>query len=356
MRRRARSGSLWLWAVFLVLLVVLVVARDALLEAHADESIFYVASDASTYFSAYKDLYADIDLLESPFLFLIGSPILFMKLVGGNLFLVQLCQLALMAITLRVGFDCFSTSRGRTAFLLGSLAFPYFLFGFLSLNKEIYAMCAAIFFASYVVRGKRRHLVAALLLAMCARYYMVLALVPLLFTVPRVGRPRYGLIAALLIAISIAAPVTKALVPQYSSEDLLDVPSATGVFFSNAIDSFGYALVYPIKYFALIPLRAYSFIIDPSRTTNAMEAVVSVATLIVIALALRILTSKRPPSDLVKRLILIGFVAPIPMMWSEIMHWRYYSFVYFFFLFAVVLHSIDRPRKHKTRFVVASHA
>ena len=39
--------------------------------------------------------------------------------------------------------------------------------------------------------------------------------------------------------------------------------------------------------------------------------------------------------------IVAAFVAPAPIMWAEIMHWRYYSFVYVFFLYALVLHHVD---------------
>ena len=57
-----------------------------------------------------------------------------------------------------------------------------------------------------------------------------------------------------------------------------------------------------------------------------------------------LLLNRRLLSPMVSRLIVAGFVAPVPIMWSEIMHWRYYSFVYFFFLYAVVLNMEERVR------------
>ncbi|MEP6739529.1 MAG: hypothetical protein ABJA61_04070 [Caldimonas sp.] len=349
--KRVRPSTAWLLAAFLLLLLALLLLRDVLRSAHIDESIEFVASDAATYFSLYEDVYEPLDLADSAGLFLVGSPILFMKLTEGNLFLIQLVNLALMAVSLWAASDCFATQRGRSGFIAGAFVFPYFLFGFLSLNKEVYAMCSGIFYASYLVRGLRSHLLAALLLAACARYYMVFALLALLFLVPRTGRPRYVWAFALLIAASIAAPSAKSSVSGFSNEGVLDVSGTFGLLFSSIIDSYGYVLVYPFKYLALMPLRAYAFLLGSGRSGDAMEGVVSIASLVVFALGIRLLWA-RPRVDMtVRRLVVSALVAPIPIMWNELMSWRYYSFVYFFFLFAIVLHG-ERIRSLRARAAV----
>jgi hypothetical protein len=355
---RIRISSLVVWLLAAALLGLLLALAKTLVQAHADESIYYFSSDASNYFTSFQEVYDNLELTESPVLFLVGSPILFMKLSGGNLLLIQLAHLVLMAVSLRAAFDCFSTLQGRIAFLTGAFLFPYFTFGFLSLNKEIYAMCAAIFYGCWYLRGTRRHLAAALLLALCARYYMLVALLAMVVLVPRGRAPRWGLIASLLVVISLAAPLVKLLIPQYSSEDLLDVPSVAGFFFARAIDSFAYALVYPLKYLVLIPMRAYSYFIDSTRLANAMEGVVSIVSLAVLVPAVSILALRRRATEPVKRLVVLGLVAPMPIMWSEIMHWRYYSFVYFFFLYALVLHYVEgrRPAPSGAAPVRTSHA
>ena len=350
---RFRYSTLWLIGALVVLFGVLLALRGALQQAHLDETIEYVASDAATYYELYHDLYEGVDLGESLGLFLIGSPILFMKLAEGNLFWIQLADLALMGVTLRVALDCFATRRGRLLFVAGALVFPYFLFGFLSLNKEVYAMCSAIFFASYLVRGLRAHLVAALLLAACARYYMLAALVSLLFLVPRKGEPRLGWAVALLVALSLLAPVATSSVSGYSAEGVLEVSGVLGKLFSEAVDAYGYAIVYPIKYVALIPNRLYSFLLGAERMADTMEAVVSVVSLVAFVFGCRLLLTARPVRLLVRKLVLAALLAPIPIMWSEIMHWRYYSFVYFFFLFAIVLHG---EAVHSRRVPAAVHA
>lgn len=339
---RIRVSTIVLGVAFALFATVLVTLRETLRLAHIDESILKVASDASIYFEVFELLYADADLIESPALFLVGSPMLFMKLAGGNLFIVQACNLALMLVTLRVALVGLGTLSGRLFFVAGALCFPYFLFGFLGLNKEIYAMCSAIFFGSYLIRGRRSHLLYALLLAACARYYMLIALLVLFFTVPREGRPRYGLVVAVLLAFSAVAPVAKYIVPEYTTEGLLEDSGTIGIVFAWLIDHFAYALTYPIKYAFLIPTRAYGYLVGASE--DLMGAVVSALSVLMFLAACLAMLNHRRLDPLAKRLIVAGFVAPAPIMWSEIMHWRYYSFVYFFFLFALLLQR-ERGRR-----------
>ncbi|MGV8934791.1 MAG: hypothetical protein ACOH1I_09215 [Gallionellaceae bacterium] len=175
----------------------------------------------------------------------------------------------------------------------------------------------------YLIRGGLLDVLFALTLATCARYYMSVSLLVLIALLPR-GKPvRYKLITAMLLVISIAAPIAKKLVPEYSLEDLLALSGLTGIMFSKAVDSFAYAIIYPIKYLALIPQRAYSFILSTGRETDEMVALVSIATLWVLISALRLLSKMRHASQLVLQLIIAGLIVSISMMWSDIMHWRY---------------------------------
>lgn len=344
MMTRVRISSLLAVFLFMGLLALLVANRQTLVDAHIDESILKVASDATVYFDVYYALYEDLSLAESPALFLVGSPVLFLKLSGGNLFLVELCNLLLMMVSVFVALRALSTFRGRMLFLVMSMLFPYFAFGFLGLNKEIYAMSSAIFFGSYYILGKRSHLIFALLIGACARYYMLIALLTLLFTVPRVGPVRYGRMLAVLAAASMAAPLAALFVPQYSAEGLLEGASFASTLFSTLINNFAYGVAYPLKYLVLIPSRAYAFLVGASE--DAMGGMVSILSLVVLFWALAILRDRRRPADpLIKRLVIAGLAAPIPIMWSEIMHWRYYSFVYFFFLYAIVLNGEARARR-----------
>src|SRR5690606_703636 len=100
----------------------------------------------------------DVTIRERPIILLTGMPIVLMKMTDGNLPLILAMNLLIMGITLKVALGSLPTLHTRLAFLTGTLLFPYFLFGFLSLNKEVYAMCSAIFFGGYWLRGKSAYL------------------------------------------------------------------------------------------------------------------------------------------------------------------------------------------------------
>jgi len=331
-----RISHLVLAAVCSLLLLVLWAFSDFLLAAHFDGLIYYFSSDGGEYFRLYEVLYADAELLDSPTLFMVGSPILLLKLASGNLWIVQAGNLMLMILALRAAVNCLPDLRSRMQLVAGALIFPYFVFGFLGLNKEIYAMCSAIFLSVYYVGGKTRYLLLSLFLAGLARYYMLLSILFLIFAIPRAKSPNYRMIMAAALAISFLGPVVKSLIPDYSKEEVLDVAGLTGMIFTAMIDHGAYFIAYPIKYLFLLPQRLYSWFIDPTRASNAMEAGVSVITMVVMFRVFLVVWSRQFRESPAFKLVLLGAAAPLPMMWSDIMHWRYFSFVYFFYLFALV--------------------
>jgi hypothetical protein len=165
----------------------------------------------------------------------------------------------------------------------------------------------------------------------------------LLFAVPRRGRPRWFLVAGVLTGVSLAAPIIKGFVPEYSSENLLEDSGSISVLMNTIVEKYGYALLYPFKYVVLPTLRPFGYVIGSHQ--DLIGAIVSLWSLIIFSIAGWMWVSGKAMTPIVQRLIIAGFVAPIPMMWSEITHWRYYSFVYFFFLYALVLHGESRLRE-----------
>lgn len=331
-----RITHLLLATAFLLLGLILWAFSDALFAAHTNGLIYYFSSDGGEYYRLYEMLYADVELLESPALFMVGSPILMLKLAEGHLWIVQIVNLAVMAYTLYVGVDALPDLRSRLKFVIGTLAFPYFLFGFLALNKEVFAMSSAIMLCAYYTAGKRRHLLLALFFAGLARYYMLLSFFFVILTVPRNKPPRYRAIVAVALGISLLGPIVKSLIPSYSKDEVLDVSGLTGLIFTAMIDHGAYFIAYPIKYLFLLPQRMYSWLIDPTRKSNTMEACVSLLTMFVMFRIALLVASRRFRQSPAFKFVIVGAVAPLPMMWSDIMHWRYFSFVYFFYLFALV--------------------
>jgi hypothetical protein len=85
------------------------------------------------------------------------------------------------------------------------------------------------------------------------------------------------------------------------------------------------------------------------RPADLMEAGVSLLTIGLLPVAAYIIVFKRSASASAKTLALMAFMAPIPIMWTEIGHWRYFSYVYFFLLFAAVLYFADRQERRRMR-------
>ena len=333
------------------LLAALFALKDILVSAHIDRAIQHVSSDGASYFAQYEKVWDEVPLRERPLVLLTGTPIVLMKIAHGELLLVLIGNLLLMGVTLRAALNSLPSLGPRLAFLLGALIFPYFGFGFLSLNKEVYAMCSAIWFGSYWLSGKKRQLWISVLLGAAARYYMGFAILFLAIVFPRRRRPRHWLAAAALLVISIVAPLVKSRIPGYSSTNVLDGAGTTSLLFAAAVDYHLYGVIYPIKYLSLIPARIYSLAIGLGRPSDPMEAAVSALTLALLLPGLFVLIFRRSRAPTAVVFVLMALLSPIPIMWTDIAHWRYFSYVYFFLLFAAVFYffRLTIPVAHQRR-------
>jgi hypothetical protein len=343
MRLAVKKTTVLLAVVIVGLVALQYGVRNTLAAWHETGEIYRVSSDAVVYVKSYEQAYYKLDYSQywDRGLFLRSWPIIFLKVANGDIYGVLLFNLGVMAASLYLAIKNISSHTGRIFFLLGSFVFPYFTFGFLAINKEIYTIASAVFFAIYYLNGRIRYLLLSLLFAWFARYFMVASILFVFCVFPRDRRPRYWLAVVSLIGISFVGPVIKRHIPGYSGgEQILDSAGKTGALFVHIIDWYGYALLYPFKYFLLIPMRIWSLVSGLGRAQDPMEAVVSVVTLGAIFCASAVyIRSKGDSIDhmRIRNFVMMGFLAPIPIMWTEITHWRYYSFVYFFFLFAIAL-------------------
>lgn len=338
--------------VYALIVAIIFLTSDIVKAGHADGRILEFLSDATVYNKHYVERFANADVLENWTTFLRASPILMMMLFDGSIFLVQLFNASVMMICLMVSQRCFKSEPAKFFYLLSCMIFPYFSFGFLGLNKEVYAMCSAMVFSAFIVSGAKRFLIFSLLLALMARYYMVAPLIMLVLIFPRHRSPRYYLAGLSLVFVSIVGPLAKTMVPEYSHMNLLEGAGQTAVLVSTVIDNFGYAAIYPIKYVILILVRPFGFFF--AGNGDAVGAAVSILSCIAGALAIYVFAKAKRNHREIGLFVLAGLLAPIPLMWSEIMHWRYYSFVYFFFIFAICIY-MDSVRTGAPTLVPSKH-
>lgn len=336
--RSDRRVELLIALIFGVILAIALVTADSVRAAHEDGRILEFLSDATVYYKHYQERYTGLDALSNWTVFLRASPVLLMILFHGNLLWVQLLNASIMMFSLLVSQRCFERVETKIFYILACLIFPYFSFGFLGLNKEVYALSSAMLFAAYLKSGSLRIFLLSLLLALMARYYMVAPLIMLALTFPKGRAPRFYIPGLALVLISLIGPVAKSFVPQYSYLNLIDGSGKTAYILSFVIDNFGYTFIYPIKYIVLLLVRPFGFLF--AGNGDAVGAVVSLLSAAALAVSLSLTLRPLKAPQYVGIFVLAGMLAPIPMMWSEIMHWRYYSFVYIFFLFSICL-SMD---------------
>ncbi|MGQ3076554.1 MULTISPECIES: hypothetical protein [Rhizobium/Agrobacterium group] len=351
MTRNGRVESV-IFLLFFVIVAIVFLTSDVVKAGHADGRILAYLSDATVYHKHYVDRFANAGVLENWTTFLRASPILMMMLFDGKIILVQLLNALVMMICLLASQRCFKTERVKFLYLFFCMVFPYFSFGFLGLNKEVYAMSSAMLYSVFIVSGAKRFLIASLVLALMARYYMLAPLIMLMLIFPRHRPPRYYLAGLSLVLVSIIGPLAKTMVPEYSYANLLEGSGRTAVIFSTLIDNFGYAAIYPIKYMILILVRPFGFFF--AGNGDSVGAVVSVLSCIAGALAIYVFAKAKRNHREIGLFVLAGLLAPIPLMWSEIMHWRYYSFVYFFFIFAICIY-MDSVRTGAPTLVPSKH-
>jgi hypothetical protein len=100
------------------------------------------------------------------------GPVLILKALGGNRFLVYLFNVACLAAAYAVVVRTFAVHRLRFLFYL--MLTPLMLTSLLSINKEIVAVAAIAFFAASLHSGRRWQLLVALLMSFLVRWQMTL--------------------------------------------------------------------------------------------------------------------------------------------------------------------------------------
>jgi hypothetical protein len=313
--------------------LVITVFGNSLYNWHSNGIVDYIASDASKYFQHYVEFEDELTR------YFVSGPALLMIVFGGKLQAVLYFNLLVLLTALNSARSVFSTSGSRLMATILLLAFPYVLVAPFSLNKEVFLLSSALLFLSYFYSGSKSCLLAAFLIAPLARYYMVFVFVFILVTFPRGDkRIRWGFIVLALFACSIVAwRIDDVEVPGYSQETVLDETSGFTALVFSELQRYGlYWLIYPVKYIVYPSLRIWSLIGSGIKTSsfNLLESIVSIFSLVFIFYSFLLLSSKHS-SMLVRKLIWIGLLSPVPIMLTEVGHWRYFSFVYVFFLAAV---------------------
>lgn len=329
-------GLLWIYALFC--LFVIYFLGDKLYRMHVDKTIYWISSDGSQYLKNLQD-FEGISFAQVPSLFLTAMPIFLIRIFGNSFKILFLFNLLVLTYSLWSTSSLFRSATYRNAFLFLALVFPYTLFSPFSVNKEVFMVSSCLMFITYWVRGRFIDLLLSLVFAFLARYYMVGALLFLWVAFPRVYSPRIWIVLSTLILCSLGL-YFKHFVPGYSPGDADYYAEAGRIssFFNYCVDNGMYWVIYIPKFIILMMSKTWSLLLTSDfmdRKFDVAEGFVSVMSLIVFLGAFLMLLLRKVSRPF-GYLFFMGLVAPLPLMWTEIFHWRYFSYVYFIFLFAIM--------------------
>lgn len=333
---------IFLFTVFSVLTVFLY--GDQIHQLHQNGDIYWISSDGAQYLKNHLVDLKGVSFSDRPSLFLTAMPIFLFRAFGNDFTPVLMVNLLVLLGSILVLVSEFKKLESRLLFAAFAIAFPYAFFAPFSLNKEVFTVGAILMFLKYFSSGSWRYFILSVLLAFFARYYMVASILFLALAFPRNFKIRYWVIAAGFLFFSVAVKF-KNLVPGYSIADENYYLNAgfLSSYFKFCTDLGFYWLIYIPKYVALMISKLWLLLISDDisiRRFDAIEIFVSFFSTVAFLLATSFVFARS--SEKYRKLFIMGILAPMPFMWADIFHWRYYSFVYFIFLFALVYHYEKR--------------
>lgn len=190
------------WRLWLYLLTSLGVFLVVALPVLRGDMQFKFYVDTMTYERVARTMPLSFDLVQ------IGvnlfGPVLVLNVLGGNRFLVYLFNVACLVAAYAIVVRTFPVSRLRLLFYLTLT--PLMFTSLLSLNKEIMAVAAIAFFATYYASGRRWQLAVALATSFLVRWQMTLFMLVFMGMASLLNplrRRRLLSLLALTIAISV---------------------------------------------------------------------------------------------------------------------------------------------------------
>lgn len=308
-------------------------------DLHVNGLIYWISSDAPVYYNS-AEIYSIEDFLENPHYFLNLMPVFIYNMVGGLLnYLIFVSILGFFIFFYSLEFI---DKRFRVIYLIVLIIFPYTSLTYFSINKEIFAFLSAILLACYYNKQVVYILFFSLVLAFFARSYLLLTYVLMLFLFPVNGsrKPRWNFLLLFFLCISIVPFLISSFVG-FGTKDLIQSDAGgAAIYFSSLILNGWYIAIYFAKYIILMLSKGYQgFNVGfdfSGRLQDAHEFFVSLlSSLFFIAAISRHLLAKYSIKENKNdsRFLYLALFSPIILLFSDIFHWRYSSFVFVFLLF-----------------------
>lgn len=329
----SKSRSL-LYLLFSLFFIILIIMSSLIKQWYLDGTIYWIASDAPVYYEALEIF--TIEEFFNNWHWFVNLFLIFNVLIIGDLTLYLIVVMILCLFIVKYSLK-FIEPKYRLFYLLLLFIFPYANITFFSINKEVFMFYSILLFCCYYLNKSTYILIFALLLAFCARSYLMISLVLMLFVFPVKYKPRWSLLLFTIVSLSIL-PFIISQLSGFSIHLIDGEIGRAAILFSSLIREGLYIIVYPFKYLILMLSKTYQgFNVGfdfSNRPQDLHEFFVSFLSLLVFSYSLYIYLFKRKSTD--TRFFYLGLFSPILLQFSDIFHWRYSAFVYIFFVFYIM--------------------
>ena len=309
-------------------IAILFICSDYIQEMHLDGSTYWFASDPGEYLRLYSK-YNELGGFSDNFfkLIIVGAPILMLQITDGLVFpIIAFANIVFFASLYICLKHLHPKSRG--VFLFLTLINPIVFFGFFAVNKEIFMISSMLFFLAYYNSLNWRYLLLCFITLLFSRMYIlvVYAFIYIIFP-PGYKTIRWRLLILSLISVSVLAPLILASGRFGTSNSLLDGAGRGAIFFAEGIRHYLYAILYFPKYAFLIVMRIQSVLVDGfwgEYKSNLRDFLTSIYSLFIISYSI---LRRHKVNSYGFKFLMIAIWSPLPLMFSDIVHWRYYMFV-----------------------------
>lgn len=328
---RKNNNAVILTTFFWVVVSLLLIAfSDDIQSMHAADygAAYWFASDPGVYYDIYlMRIKGDMTPMAYVYSAMVGAPVLLLLATDGQVTPILILAAAVFFYAL---YSCTKQlEKKQISFFFLILFIPYVLLGFFALNKEIYVVSSTLFFLAYYKSLDKKYLLFCFITLFFARYYMLLVFLFTLFVFPPQQKTiRWWALWGALLFISLVAPLVLSggALLSYSADTAVGTSGNVSLLFSELIRKFMYFVSYIPKYILLILSRFWTVIVSGihgEAKANLLGFLFSSYTLILFAFALfRVHFPKRYNF----RFLMMVLFSPVPIMFNDIFHWRYYLF------------------------------
>lgn len=345
-----KSNSLILCVIsFFIVSSIIVFFSESIQAMHTADygSAYWFASDPGVYYKIF--LLRDGSTMTTESLiysFMVGAPVLMLLLTDGQVspILIFSCMIFFFSLYSSMKY----LERNRILFFFGIILIPYVALGFFALNKEIFVVSSTLFFLAYYKSNNIKYLLYCFFFLFFARYYMLFVFVFCLFIFPPgTGKVRWGFLLLTLFLVSLLSPfvLTGGALMSYSSDAAVGDSGFVSLTFSNLIRNYMYFVAYIPKYIMLILSRFWTIIVSgihADAKANLLGFLFSLYTILVLILVVFKVHNKKSDSY---PYLMMAIFSPLPIMFNDIFHWRYYIFTIPVFIFYLNQRKINNSEK-----------